>query len=508
LASYEPLAGRTVAIDGRITLTDASGTFLFDGVAPVYDLTVVEQGGTAATVYHGLRRRDPLLVHRTSKRYPAGTLRAELHGRLTGGGPYPLDGDDAFVYFLAPGVAEHVDLIAPYMSGRGPDWTMRPTWMTSDSISGTVYAMRANRMPPANANGVDGSATDAPVKWWFGQQPVTMRNGRTTSADVTLVPASSIRFSAHVKSPPGHDPVLGCGYRLASAGVQLIDEFGGCGRRKGSQRYAPDTWWDCEVEALPIAGASLCVWDDNGADTVLATTHCDVENGAMLSMVLQPAPTWTEPADLAVWNKGMHFAWTPFDHGVYRLELSVGTPTPQTPSLDVYTPETTASWPDLSPLGVAFPDGSAEYRVDIVGLGPYASIDEATAAAGLGAIAPKESRASISEERRLIVPPRPVDAGPFCDFPYMTALVCDRRQWPNEVYMLAAINNHLRHYPEFAAAIGLSCVKDCAAARAYAKAYAEYARQHPGFDFNEPADEPRAPVSPAGSAPHGHGPRP
>jgi hypothetical protein len=239
------------------------------------------------------------------------------------------------------------------------------------------------------------------------------------------------------------------------------------------------------------------------------TTQCQVEDGASLSMAPQPAPTWIEPADLAVWSKRLRFAWTPVDHGVYRLELSVGTPTPQTPSVDVYTAETTATWPDLSPLGVALPNGSAEYRVGIVGLGPYASMDEATGSAGLGAIAPKESRASFSEERRLIVPPEPVDAGPFCDFPDMTALVCDRSHWPNEVYMLAAINNSLRHYPAFAAAIGVSCVKDCATARAYAKGYADYVRQHPGFDANEPSDEPLAPPSPAGSAPPGrHGARP
>jgi hypothetical protein len=63
LGSYAPLAGRTVAIGGRKTITDAKGTFVFDGVPPVYDATIAEPGGITATRYLGLSRRDPILAH-------------------------------------------------------------------------------------------------------------------------------------------------------------------------------------------------------------------------------------------------------------------------------------------------------------------------------------------------------------------------------------------------------------------------------------------------------------
>jgi hypothetical protein len=497
LESYEPLAGRTVAFWGRTTLTDASGTFVLEDVPPVYDTTIVEPDGTTATLYRGLRRRNPILMHRKMKRYPVGTFHAELHGRLTGGGPYPLEGDTASIYFFSPspGVSTRLFLAPPYPNGRGPDWTI-PMWSTSDSISGTVYAMRENRVAPVHTSRPDASTAGAPVRWSFGQQAVTMHSGQTTSAEITLAPASSLRFSVRLKSPPEHDPFLATKYLVALGGTDFMGPLGGCARRAGTRRFAPDVWWDCEVAALPTAEATLCVWDAGGSGAALGTTRCHVEDGDALSMVLQSAPSWTEPADLAAWSDGMRFAWTAFDQGVYRLELSVQMPAPQTPSVDVYTSDTAATWPDLSALGVALPKASAEYRVHVVGLGPYASMDEATGSEGIGAFAPKESRASVSKERRVIVMPEHVDAGPTCEFPDTIALVCDRSQWPNETYVLAAINNTLRHYPAFASAIGISCVKDCTSARAFGKAYEEYSRQHPGFDANQPIDEPLAPPCP------------
>jgi hypothetical protein len=53
----------------------------------------------------------------------------------------------------------------------------------------------------------------------------------------------------------------------------------------------------------------------------------------------------------------------------------------------------------------------------------------------------------------------------------------------------SAINNKLRHFPQFANAVGIHCVRDCEGARAFNRAYAEYERAHPEFDLNEPMEE-------------------
>jgi hypothetical protein len=41
--------------------------------------------------------------------------------------------------------------------------------------------------------------------------------------------------------------------------------------------------------------------------------------------------------------------------------------------------------------------------------------------------------------------------------------------------------------PGLAAALGTSCVRDCAGARAYLDVYAKYQQAHPRFDVNEPS---------------------
>jgi hypothetical protein len=501
--SHAPLAGRTVAIGGRQTITDANGTFVFDDVARVYDVTIVEPGAATATCYQGLSRRDPILVHKRlpPKQYPEGTLHAELHGSLTGGGPYPLATDsEATIYLLSPEVQEHVFLGGRlYGPERGPGFTLRPWWISQDPMSGTLFAVRTNGAAFIDNGAPDGSPASASDKWWFGQRPVTIKNGEITTANLTLASVSSRRFAVHVNAPRGHHPVLGCEYRISSMRAGFITPQGGCALRDPRHPYSPDTWWDCEVAALPIPGATLCVWDDNGAGESLATRRCDIADGVVLPLTLQPAPSLTMPTDLSVWTKDTRFAWTPFDHGIYRLALEDKFPTPDNPSVDVYTAETTAVWPDLSALGLIFPKGSAEYYVKILGLGPYSTMDDATGVEGIGAFAPGEMRGSRSADYRLIVQPEPLpQVGPTCKFPYMTAIVCghDSSNRPNEEYMLAAINNQLRRYPQFAAAIGISCVRDCAGARAWAKAYEKYAREHPAFDANEPVDEPRLSLLP------------
>lgn len=55
-----------------------------------------------------------------------------------------------------------------------------------------------------------------------------------------------------------------------------------------------------------------------------------------------------------------------------------------------------------------------------------------------------------------------------------------------EIYSFPRMNAHLRKYPEFAAAAGLGEVKSCDDARRYGERYREYARAHPGFDFEGP----------------------
>ena len=67
-----------------------------------------------------------------------------------------------------------------------------------------------------------------------------------------------------------------------------------------------------------------------------------------------------------------------------------------------------------------------------------------------------------------------------------------------ERYVTSAMNRKLRSYPELANAVNIHCVHDCASARAFSKAYADYEKSHPGFDANQPLEPMQPPPPPPG----------
>ena len=77
------------------------------------------------------------------------------------------------------------------------------------------------------------------------------------------------------------------------------------------------------------------------------------------------------------------------------LELEADIPSRATPSIRVLTASANAVWPDLSRIGVPFPQG-AGYQCGVTGLGPFATIDDAIGPDGLGAVIRRETRQSDS----------------------------------------------------------------------------------------------------------------
>jgi hypothetical protein len=141
---------------------------------------------------------------------------------------------------------------------------------------------------------------------------------------------------------------------------------------------------------------------------------------------------------------------------------------------------------DRGPQGVMEPDARAHG-------GPFEAFSPVSAPARDAGVADESVEAF---GRGVPGQPAICESKPSCQYPYDTVIVCGyypglpRR--PNEWYMLDAINNKLRYYPEFASAVGIYCVRDCEDARAFMKAYAGYVRTHPYFD----ADQPLEPIPP------------
>jgi hypothetical protein len=56
-----------------------------------------------------------------------------------------------------------------------------------------------------------------------------------------------------------------------------------------------------------------------------------------------------------------------------------------------------------------------------------------------------------------------------------------------EIYSFPKLNQRLAKYPELAAAIGMTEIKDCEDARLFARRYFEYKQSHPDFDHEGPS---------------------
>jgi V8-like Glu-specific endopeptidase len=71
-----------------------------------------------------------------------------------------------------------------------------------------------------------------------------------------------------------------------------------------------------------------------------------------------------------------------------------------------------------------------------------------------------------------------------------------------EVYMLSAMNNKLRHYPELGAFIGLDSIVSCEDARRFMTGHAAYLADHPDFDADQPLGAMAPPPEPPPESEH------
>jgi hypothetical protein len=208
-------------------------------------------------------------------------------------------------------------------------------------------------------------------------------------------------------------------------------------------------------------------------------------------------PSLLMPVTSTVITSAIRFSWTPCEHCVSSLKLSVNVPSPKNPDITLYTSATSTDWPDLSKLGIDFPSGAAEYTAWLHGL-RVPTMDDAVGPDGLaGPVRPFVLIARTHGYVTLVVPPAPTAgaargvAQAPCDVPEGEIVTCGKMPVPRmegstEWYQLSAMNLKLRCYPDFAASVGIQCVRDCLGARAWYKAYEKYERAHPGFDANQP----------------------
>jgi hypothetical protein len=87
-------------------------------------------------------------------------------------------------------------------------------------------------------------------------------------------------------------------------------------------------------------------------------------------------------------------------------------------------------------------------------------------------------------------PSRAVPKKPLDPLAPGASIVCGSGATPEghpeiEMYMVYAMNQKLRQFPDFASALGTDLISDCEGARHYAETYGEYLKRNPGFDATE-----------------------
>jgi hypothetical protein len=454
------LAGRVVIAGGRRATTAADGRFTLPDVPAPYDLAIVDPGGERATVYQKLSRRDPLLVHGT--RAPVDEWRARHSARLYG---------NPTIEGRPPGGTTLMGFFSPPARGLGDPIVLH--WIEPATLDGEVLAL----------------AIDDAGRGWAARRPLSVTPSMAAATiDLPLAALPGRRVRGAVDAPAGFEAsTLVASFRVPIPGAELpILRQEGDGLR-GIDRELPD----------PAAlGATLCLTATGDGEGTAGATQCRAGAGGTFALALDRPPAITAPAQGAAFEPDTRFSWTGASGRVNVLQLAGQGPEADRPDVTVYTPDTTVTWAALAATAVRFPRGCSIYQVTAGTRGPYASMDDAVAPEGLGALIPAETRWSQSAPISMTVPrwPRPAP-GSFesrlCHYPAGQGVVCrppvgdhDR----GEYYILSAINNKLRNFPELAKSIGIYCVHDCDTARRFMKGLHEYSAQHPGFDAHEPSD--------------------
>ena len=466
------LPGQIVSIGAHRTVSDGDGRFSFTGtrISAPYNLVVASPEGNRATLYHGLTRRDPLVTH-TALHPGVFTQRAYIAGTVFGNMPkgslddrprnwsWEFDFESPRAHMGERPRAGWFDA-----TGSGAYGPIPVEWDGSDTITGRMMALFRE-------------GKDSVERGAFAEKIVTLRAGQTLTVDFRpdRVPLMHRRSPRIVEPPPEkpEDP-LDDGFPRGQAPI-FYDGF----KVEGRSSFHGDRYSGTTVD-LRAFGFQYC-HDAYRWDPYLHSkrSHCGFDPANPEALDLPPPVSFTKPENGAVAAPGMTFAWTRMPRAVYCLDLAPGwdDPSARHPSVRICTGRTAAAWPDLTGVGVGFPKQLAAYVATVSAIGSMGSVDDLAASGSY-----RDYWKSESKERSVRIHPPLARKTAACR--YGPWAVCSA----NEIYLLSAPNRKLRYFPEFANAVNIHCVTDCAGARAYRRAYDKYSESHPGFDNVEPTE--------------------
>jgi hypothetical protein len=524
LRNHRPLAGRLVAIGPKRAVTDADGRFTLAGVPDRYDAVVVEPDRATASVYRGLRRRNPLLVHRSLDK-PEGQHITDIVGTLSGGGSVE-KGDYVVVAFLSH-EGSAIDLPAAAAADRQPTYPaygpLRVSWRGPDTITGELVALlvpgAAPRSPPGSGVGRPALLAHKTIALGTGfvttpaiqidehncaaVPPPAPPSRGPTAIPLAFAPVGERHVALTVEAP--YLDSLALRYRWPALDAELgLPSFGPTHKRLPARPIPLEV----DVPDLDDLGAVLCV--EAVANHVSSVETCTFPRNApamvkpRLGPTLSMTPGPHDAGGKTIFAPTSRASWTRFEGGVQMLAFEAQFSSTAHPSVYIFTEETSAGWPDLTALGILFPADFVDYDIGITGFGPYASLDQALAPDGIGAAAlsdryragssglfdvmlsptgapPNETVCGEIPARICHPPPPSCNCGRDCTCETPCEMVT--RRYPPD---FTTANRALSFHPGLAVAAGMRCVHDCDGLRTFRVAYKRYAQDHPGFQRNEP----------------------
>lgn len=360
-----PLPNVQVAIGNQTPVTtDANGNFSISGITPPYDVKAVYAPLKLGVVYKGLSRPDPTIMFTGTypgiTPYPGGTSLARLSGTVSGGAGFPQPKDYyTFVIFASQHALGGFGINSTTGSYGGPFDLVR--WHKTSTVTGSSCALQYQ---------MDSSSLPIHYSGYGCSGNVTLTNGaQLTGQDIVMNSLADTSLSGNISVPTGYNVTLKqvwADFTNTISWFQLVAQADSV------------TGFNYVIPNLPNISFQVSAWAVNSASSVTGYITGLAPNTSNISIALPAGPELRQPAKGATGvNAATLFSWTPFSGGVHLAVMKSAAA-----NYFILTSDTNTTLPDLSALGLGLPS-SAVFTWQVDAYGPFASVDQAAAPAGL-----------------------------------------------------------------------------------------------------------------------------
>lgn len=359
VAGGQPVPNAPLVVGGRpATMTSALGTFTVTGVKLPYDVAFAIGAPAAVTIYKGLSRPDPTLVAFGDSGPTSAPLRQlqSVNGTITGGTmPYNPSGP-----LVTVSGANRVEGIAT--ASPGGIFTM-----AGNSIAGPVHWVG----PTTAIATFHASIVIAGVGYYGKRDNVAMvDDGNPGSQNIAMNQVPLVDVGVSVQGPATFTD----GGRTRVAAGARFTAFGGGYENVVGNGVLPRTG---TAKLHEIAGSTFYVdasYNRLGGneEQSFARKAASAAASTSLGVVLADPARPTAPADAAT-NVGAATAFTfgALAGGIHRVTFYATA----SPTVTVFTKDTTVNFPDLAALTVALPKDTL-YTWRVFGYAPLTSLDD------------------------------------------------------------------------------------------------------------------------------------